>query len=60
MTDTTTTPYDRTRLVDVLVYHWRTNTAGCGCGWGELGQSHPEHVADVYEASVAAAGGFAT
>ena len=45
--------YDRKVLVDVLVYHWRTNTSGCGCGWSELGHSHPEHVADVYEASVA-------
>lgn len=47
-------PYDRAVLVDVLVYHWRTDNSGCGCGWGDLGRSHPAHVADVYEASVAA------
>lgn len=40
---------DRTTLVDVLVYHWRTNTSGCGCGWHRLGHSHPEHVADVVQ-----------
>lgn len=45
--------YDRKVLVEVLVYHWPTNTAGCTCGWAVLGQSHPEHVADVYEASLA-------
>jgi hypothetical protein len=44
--------YDRAVLVDVLVYHWATSTSGCGCGWAVLGASHPEHVADVYEASV--------
>lgn len=44
--------YDRKVLVDVLVYHWRTKTSGCGCGWEVLGASHPEHVADVYEESV--------
>ena len=47
-------PYDRAVLVDVLVYHWRTNTSGCGCGWGVLGASHAEHVADVYEESIRA------
>lgn len=46
-------PYVRSVLVEVLVYHYRTDTSGCGCGWAELGQSHCEHVADVYEASVA-------
>ena len=47
--------YSRDVLIDVLVYHWPTNTSGCGCGWGVLGATwHPEHVADVYEASVAA------
>lgn len=44
--------YDREVLVDVLVYHWATNTSGCGCGWAELGKSHPEHVANVYEESM--------
>jgi hypothetical protein len=48
--------YDREVLVTVLVYHARTNTSACHCGWGtaaaQLGMSHPEHVADVYEQSV--------
>ena len=48
-----TLPYDRAVLVDCLVYHWRTQTSGCGCGWAELGKSHAEHVATVYEESVA-------
>lgn len=46
--------YDRAVLVDVLIYHQRTESSGCGCGWGELGHSHAEHIVDVYEASVAA------
>lgn len=46
--------YNREILVEILVYHYRTNNSGCGCGWAELGKSHPEHVADVYEASVLA------
>jgi hypothetical protein len=46
--------YDREILVEILVYHYRTDNSGCGCGWAELGKSHPEHVADVYEASVIA------
>jgi hypothetical protein len=46
--------YDRNVLVAVLVYHWPTQTSGCWCGWAELGKSFPAHVADVYEASVAA------
>ena len=41
--------YDRAALVDTVVYHWRTDNAGCGCGWAVLGASHAEHVADVYE-----------
>lgn len=44
--------YRRPLLVEVLVYHWRTETSGCGCGWGVLGASHAEHVADVYEIAV--------
>lgn len=46
--------YSRAVFVDVLVYHWCTNTSGCGCGWNVLGASYPEHVADVYEESVRA------
>lgn len=41
--------YDRERLVEVLVYHWQTRTSGCGCGGMTLGQSYPEHVANMYE-----------
>ena len=44
--------YDRNVRVEVLVYHYRRDMKGCGCGWAELGRSHPEHVADVYEQSV--------
>jgi hypothetical protein len=44
--------YDRKVLVEVLAYHWPTNTAGCTCGQVALGRSYPEHVADVYEAAV--------
>lgn len=46
--------YRRTVLVEILVYHYRADNASCGCGWAELGRSHPEHVADVYEQSVTA------
>jgi hypothetical protein len=48
--------YNRAVLVEVLVYHWATKTSACGCGWSKLGASHAEHVADVYEASVAVRG----
>jgi 16S rRNA G1207 methylase RsmC len=46
--------YDRAVLVEVLVYHQRTADTGCACGWGVLGASFAEHVADVYEESVIA------
>lgn len=39
-------------LVEVLVYHQRTNNSGCHCGWGELGHSYAEHVAGIYEDSL--------
>lgn len=48
--------YNRELLVEILVYHYRTNSAGCGCGWAELGKSHPEHIANVYEDSIAMRG----
>ena len=41
--------HNREILVNVLIYHWRTNTSGCGCGWGVLGASHADHVVEVYE-----------
>lgn len=47
-------PYDREVLVTVLVYHYRNDNSSCGCGWAELGRSHPEHVANVYEQSIRA------
>lgn len=46
--------YDRSVLVDVLIYHARTDTSGCYCGWAVLGASYAEHVADVYEQSILA------
>ena len=56
MFDYKSTPlgYDREVLVEVLVYHQATSTSGCHCGWAELGKSHADHVADVYEQSMAA------
>jgi hypothetical protein len=45
---------ERDILVQVLIYHWRTDTSGCGCGWARLGHSHAEHVVEVFEQSVAA------
>lgn len=50
----TSAPDHREVLVEVLVYHWRKGIGGCGCGWAKLGRSWPEHVATVYEESVAA------
>lgn len=47
-------PFNRELMIDVLVYHQRTSASGCGCGWAELGNSHAEHVVDVYEQSVMA------
>ena len=41
--------YDHDLLVMILVFHYRRDISGCGCGWSELGASWPEHVADVYE-----------
>ena len=48
--------YDRALLVSTLIYHQRRSAPesdGCACGWSVLGASHAEHVADIYEASVA-------
>lgn len=47
-----TIPFDRDLMIDILVYHWRTNTSGCGCGWVSLGRSHAEHVVEIYEMSI--------
>lgn len=46
--------YDRGVLVDVVIYHYRDNIKGCGCGWSVLGASWAEHIAQVYEESVLA------
>ncbi len=39
---------ERARLVEVITYHWMRQDASCGCGWAELGKSHPEHVVEVF------------
>ena len=39
--------FNRAVLVEVLVYHQRTDARFCSCGWGQLGHSHAEHIADV-------------
>lgn len=41
--------YTRAALVHTVTYHGRKGIEGCFCGWAELGKSHPEHVADMYE-----------
>lgn len=41
--------HDHDVLVETLVYHQRKDDQYCLCGWGELGRSHAEHVAAVYE-----------
>ena len=41
--------YDRDVLVTTLIYHWRTTANRCECGWGRVGASFPEHIADAYE-----------
>lgn len=43
---------ERYILINVLIYHYRKDSQHCGCGWGELGKSHAEHVVDVFESSV--------
>jgi hypothetical protein len=44
--------YDREILVQTLIAHQRHSARFCLCGFGKLGASHPEHVADAYEAAV--------
>lgn len=43
--------YSRLLLIEILIYHQRTEVSGCHCGWSVLGASHAEHIADVYEAA---------
>jgi hypothetical protein len=44
--------YDRELLVEVPTYHQQRSDSSCICGWARLGASHPEHVADTYEATL--------
>jgi hypothetical protein len=43
--------YSRDVLILTLIYHQRADIDHCGCGWSKLGESHAEHVADVFEES---------
>lgn len=40
----------------ILVNHQRAGIMGCGCGWADLGRSHPRHVLEklieAFEATV--------
>jgi hypothetical protein len=48
---TETPEWAKERPDTVLVYHQRTETSGCICGWAELGRLHAEHqVAALAEA----------
>jgi hypothetical protein len=38
-----------------MLVDYGRDVMGCHCGWSVLGASHPEHVATMYEAAVAAA-----
>jgi hypothetical protein len=48
------TEEEKNILEEILVYHYRKDIGGCGCGWAELGRSHPKHVVSVYEDSLKA------
>lgn len=50
--------YSHDVLVEVLTYHQHTATSSCICGWAELGRSHPEHVAHIYELTMIARQGM--
>lgn len=41
--------YNRALLVQILIYHRPNENSSCCCGWGELGRSWAEHVANMYE-----------
>jgi len=45
--------YDRAVLVEVLIYHQRMENTGCACGWLVYGASWAEHIAEVYEMTMA-------
>lgn len=38
-------------MVTVLIEHQRMSSQYCLCGWGKLGASHAEHVADALAAA---------
>jgi hypothetical protein len=44
--------FSRQMLVAVLIEHQRHDPARCLCGWDQIGRSHAEHVADIYEAAM--------
>jgi hypothetical protein len=48
------TAKEREVLITVITYHYRDNIERCGCGWSDLGRSHPEHVVQVFEESIEA------
>lgn len=50
--DKSTIKYDRETLALIIAYHYKKDISSCGCGWNELGKSHPHHVLDVYEATI--------
>lgn len=37
------------RAAEVMIEHTRTSIEKCHCGWGDLGQSHAEHVAQALD-----------
>lgn len=41
--------YNRELLVTILVHHRPNQNSHCRCGETKLGESWPEHIADVYE-----------
>lgn len=41
--------YRRDALVEVLLHHRPTQSSACRCGGVRLGQSWPDHLADVYQ-----------
>lgn len=41
--------YSRALLVEALVFHQRMDIGSCRCGWADLGKSHAEHIANIYE-----------
>lgn len=42
----------RDRIAAALIEHQRQGVQHCLCGWGKLGHSHPDHVADAVIAAL--------